>query len=41
MEAQQLLEYRDVDDGNTVERSMISPQYANRFIREYVIEEGD
>lgn len=41
MEAQQLVEYKVVDDGNTVERSMISPQYANRFIREYILKEGD
>lgn len=28
-----------VIDANTVERSMISPDYANRFIREFVIDE--
>ena len=27
-----------IDDCNTVERSMISPQYANRFIREYILD---
>lgn len=37
----QLVEYRKVDSQNTVGRSMIHPQYANRFIREYIIEESD
>lgn len=27
-----------IDDCSTVERSMISPQYANRFIREYILD---
>ena len=34
-----LVERKKVDECNTVERSMINPQYANRFIREYIIEE--
>lgn len=40
MEAMDMVEYKDVDSQNTVERSMIHPQYANRFIRQYIIE-GD
>lgn len=27
-----------INDCSTVERSMISPQYANRFIREYILD---
>lgn len=35
----QLVEQKKVDNENTVGRSMIHPQYANRFIREYIIGE--
>ena len=28
-----------IEDANTVERSMISPDYANRFIREFILDE--
>ena len=28
-----------IKDANTVERSMISPDYANRFIREFILDE--
>lgn len=35
------VEIKKVDDCNTVERSMIQPQYANRFIREYIINEKE
>lgn len=41
MEAQEYLEYKTVDEGDTVERSMISPQYASRFIREYVVDSSE
>ena len=37
----QEVEHKLVDDGDTVERSMINPQYANRFIREFIIEEKE
>ncbi len=33
------VEYKIVDNQNTVGRSMIHPQYANRFIREFIIDE--
>lgn len=33
----QLVEQKKVDNENTVGRSMIHPQYANRFIREYIV----
>lgn len=32
------VEYKIIDNANTVKRSMIHPQYANRFIREFIIE---
>ena len=35
------VEYKTVDNQNTVGRSMIHPQYANRFIREYIIDEEE
>lgn len=35
----ELVEYKTVDSQNTVGRSMIHPQYANRFIREFILEE--
>lgn len=34
-----LVERKIIDKCNTVERSMINPQYANRFIREFIIDE--
>lgn len=34
-----LVEAKKVDSENTVGRSMIHPQYANRFIREFIINE--
>ena len=34
----QEVEYKTVDSQNTVGRSMIHPQYANRFIREFIID---
>ena len=34
-------EYKTVDSQNTVGRSMIHPQYANRFIREFIIDENN
>lgn len=37
MEPLEEVEYKNVDDENTVGRSMISPQYASRFIREYIV----
>lgn len=37
-EALKDVEYKIIDNANTVERSMIHPQYANRFIREFIIE---
>lgn len=37
----QYVEYKTVDSQNTVNRSMIHPQYANRFIREFIIEEQE
>ena len=38
----ELVEYKTVDSQNTVNRSMLHPQYANRFIRTYIIDEkGD
>lgn len=40
-EALQLPKQKIVSKENTVNRSMISPQYANRFIREYIIKEND
>lgn len=39
----ELLEYvepRIIDKQNTIERSMIHPQYANRFIRQFIVERG-
>ena len=36
-----LVEYKTIDSQNTVNRSMIHPQYANRFIREYIIDEKE
>ena len=33
-----LVENKNVSECSTVERSMINPQYANRFIREYLID---
>lgn len=35
-----LVERKIVNKCNTIERSMINPQYANRFIRQYILE-GD
>lgn len=35
----ELVKQKKVSEENTVERSMIHPQYANRFIREYIIDE--
>lgn len=35
----ELVEYKTVDSQNTVNRSMLHPQYANRFIRTYIIDE--
>lgn len=35
------VEEKKVINANTVERSMIHPQYANRFIREFIIDEGN
>lgn len=38
----ELVKRKKINDENTVNRSMIHPQYANRFIRQYIIdEEGD
>lgn len=37
----QLVKQKIVSDENTIERSMIHPQYANRFIREYIIDESE
>ena len=34
-----MVERKTIDACNTVERSMINPQYANRFIREFIIGE--
>ena len=39
MEALLMVESKKVSEKSTVERSMIHPQYANRFIREFIIEE--
>lgn len=36
----ELVEYKTIDSQNTVNRSMIHPQYANRFIRQYIIDEN-
>lgn len=33
-----LVEKKIVSDCNTVERSMINPQYVNRFIRQYILD---
>lgn len=33
------VEYKTVDKQNTVARSLIHPQYANRFIREFILDE--
>ena len=41
MEALEEVEEKIVDDGDTVERSMITPQYANRFIRTHILKEGE
>ena len=35
------VKYKTVDSQNTVGRSMIHPQYANRFIREFIIDENN
>ena len=40
MEPLLLVENKRIKEENTVQRSMIHPQYANRFIREFIIE-GD
>lgn len=37
----QEVEYKTVDSQSTVGRSMIHPQYANRFIREFIIDESE
>lgn len=34
-----LVPIKRINDENTVNRSMIHPQYANRFIRQYIIDE--
>ena len=39
LEPQYIQPKRKVSEENKVERSMISPQYANRFIREFLIDE--
>ena len=36
-----LVERKIISKCNTVERSMINPQYANRFIRQYIINEEE
>lgn len=33
------VERKRINDENTVNRSMIHPQYANRFIRQYILED--
>lgn len=35
----ELVKRKKINDENTVNRSMIHPQYANRFIRQYIIDE--
>lgn len=35
------VKYKTVDSQSTVGRSMIHPQYANRFIREFIIDENN
>lgn len=35
------VEHKIVDNQNTVGRSMIHPQYANRFIRQYIVDEEE
>lgn len=34
------VEKKSISECNTVDRSMINPQYANRFIRQFIIEKG-
>lgn len=36
-----LVKRKKINDENTVNRSMIHPQYANRFIRQYIIDEEE
>ena len=37
----ELVKRKKINDENTVNRSMIHPQYANRFIRQYIIDEEE
>ena len=37
----ELIKRKKINDENTVNRSMIHPQYANRFIRQYIIDEKE
>jgi len=37
----ELVKRKKINDENTVNRSMIHPQYANRFIRQYIIDEKE
>ena len=37
----QIVQRKKVSDENTVTRSLIHPQYANRFIRTYILDENN
>ena len=37
----ELVPYKKIDNENTVGRSMIHPQYARRFIKEYILDESE